>query len=157
MEHTSIPYESVGTRLFKDPALMSDFSLPHSNVTSINMISFNIDPWVIPPVNQVDSWDEVMSLNLAELNYVEIVSDSVSSFNSAPLSKYLDAYVQSPWLGDNVSSDPLQETFPSDEAILETMSFEDPPWFDHHHRSLFLPSHGAMTTFLEKFASCIHF
>jgi len=96
-----------------------------------------------------------MPLSPAELNYVEIVSASVSSFDPAPLSRSLDVYVQSPWLRDIVSSDPLQETFPSDEAILETMSFEDPPWFDHHHHSLFLLSQGAMTTCLEKFASCI--
>lgn len=56
--------------LFKDPTLMGVFSLPPPNVTSINMISTHFDPWVIPPVDQVDSWGEVMSLSPFELNYV---------------------------------------------------------------------------------------
>ena len=34
----------------------------------------------------------------------------------------LDIYSQSPWLGDADFPDPLREVFPSDEAIVETMS-----------------------------------
>jgi len=96
-----------------------------------------------------------MPLSPVELNYVEIISTSISSSGFASLSRSLDTYVQSPCLGDVVSPDSLRDTFPSDEAILETMSFEDPPWLDHHHHSSFIPSHGAMTTYLGKFASCI--
>lgn len=119
------------------------------------MISINLDRWVIPPVNQVDSWGEVMPLSPTKLNYVEIDLNLVSSSDSTPLSRALDTYVQSPWLGDIVSPNLLQETFASNEAILETMSFEDPPWLDHHHCSSFLPSHGAMTACLSNFFSCI--
>jgi len=155
VEHTSIPYESVGAGVFKYPALMGNFSLPPPSVASINMISTHFDPWVIRPFDQVDSWGEVMPLSPAELNYVEIISASISSSESTPLSRSLDAYVQSPWLGDIGSPDLLQETFPSDEAILETMSFDDAHWFNHHHRSSLLSSHGTMTICLEMFASCI--
>jgi len=155
VEHISIPYESVGAGIFKDPTLIGVFSLPPPNFTFVNMISINTDPWVIPPINQVDSWGDIMPLSPTDLNYVEIISASISSFDSAPLRRSLDTYVQSSWLGDIVSLDPLQETFPSDEAILETMSFEDPHWLDHHHRSLFLPSHGAMTACLGKLSSFI--
>lgn len=51
MEHTNIPYESVGARLFRDPALMGVFSLPPPNVTSVKMIYVNPYPWVIPIVD----------------------------------------------------------------------------------------------------------
>ena len=49
VEHTSKSYESVGARIFKDPALMGVFPLPPPNVTPINMITIRSDPWVLPP------------------------------------------------------------------------------------------------------------
>ena len=33
----------------------------------------------------------------------------------------------------------LDTVFPSDEAIIETMSGVEPPWEELHHRSYFLP------------------
>ena len=33
----------------------------------------------------------------------------------------------------------LDDVFPSDEAIIETMSKVEPPWEELHHRSYFLP------------------
>lgn len=96
VEHTSIPYDNVGARLFKAHTLMGIFPLPPPNVASVNMISINIDPWVIPPLDLVDSWGDVMPLIPAELNNVEIVSASFSSSNSTPSSRSLDTYVKSP-------------------------------------------------------------
>ena len=37
--------------------------------------------------------------------------------------------------------------------VVETMSLEELPWSDGHHRSSFMPSLGAMLNFLERFAS----
>jgi hypothetical protein len=37
------------------------------------------------------------------------------------------------------SHDFLDETFPSDEAIIEAMNGSHKPWDDMHHRSYFLP------------------
>ena len=51
------------------------------------------------------------------------------------------------------SPDPLKEVFPSDEAIVETMSLEDLSWNDGHHLSSFMPGLGAMSTSLECFVS----
>ena len=48
-----------------------------------------------------------MSWSPAELNYVEIVSASAPFSEPAPSSRALDSYVQSPWLGDGASLDPL--------------------------------------------------
>lgn len=79
VEHSSVPYESVGAGLFKAPTLMGVFPLPPPNVASVTMIFVNPDPSVIPPLDQVDSWSDVMLLSPVELNYIEIVSASASS------------------------------------------------------------------------------
>ena len=157
MEHTSKSYESLGARLFKDPSLMGVFPLPPPNVASINMITVRSDPWILPPTDQVESWGDEMPLSPAELNYVEIIAASATSPEPAPSSKVPDSYAPSPWLGDETSSDPLKEIFPFDEAIIETMYPEEPPWHDHHHRSSFLPAHQNMLTCLERFAPCLPF
>lgn len=94
-----------------------------------------------------------MPLSPTDFNYVEIISASASSSYSSPSGRSLDTYVQSPQLGNIASLDPWQEMFPSDEAILETLSFEDPPRVNSHHCSSFLPGFRAMTTCLDNFAS----
>jgi len=107
MEHTSIPYESVGYGIFKDPSLMGVFSLPPPNIAPVHMISIHFDPWVLPPIDRIESWGNVMLLSLAELNYVKIVSVLASSPEPDPSSRPLNSYVQSPWLRDGSSSNPL--------------------------------------------------
>ena len=121
------------------------------------MITVRPDPWILPPTDQVESWGDEMPLSPAELNYVEIIAASAPSLEPAPSSKVPDLYAPSPWLGDEASSDPLKEIFPSDEAIIETMSLKEPPWKDHHHRSSFLPVHQDMLTCLEWFSPCLPF
>jgi len=56
VRNTKIPYESVGTCLFKDSTLMGTFTLPPLNVTSVNMISVSIDPRIILTLDQIDSF-----------------------------------------------------------------------------------------------------
>jgi hypothetical protein len=96
-----------------------------------------------------------MSLSPTELNYIEIVVVSAPPTESASLSRALDSYDYSPWLGECASSDPLKEIFPSDEAIIETMSLEEPPWSHLHHRSSFLPTLRETLACLERFAPCL--
>ena len=93
VEHTSIPYESVGARLFKDPALMGVFSLPPPNISPIRMISVRSDPWILPPTNQIESWGDVMPLSPTELNYVEIIYASASFSEPTTSGRALDSYV----------------------------------------------------------------
>ena len=148
------PYESIGSGLFKDPALMGIFPLPPHNTIQINMISWYDNPWINPSPEQVDSFGDSMPLSLIEIDYFELlVALNPPLSDHAPLSMSLDAYSQSPWLGDSDSSDPLQEIFPSNEAIVETMSLKDLLWDDGHHPSSFMPSLGAMSTCLERFSS----
>lgn len=134
---------------------MGVFPLPPPNLTPINMISMRSDPWVLPLANQIESWGDMMPLSPTELNYIEIVAASAPAPEPALPSGVPDLYDHFPWLGDDATSGPLKEVFPSDEAIIETMSLEEPPWSDHHHRSSFLPAHQEMIAFLERFASCI--
>ena len=101
VEHTSIPLDSVGAGLFKDPALMGVFSLPPPNLTSISMISVRSDPWVLPPIAQIESWGEEMPLSPTELNYIEIAAVLAPLAESTSLSRALDSYDYSPCL-DNV-------------------------------------------------------
>lgn len=109
VEHTSIPYESVGAGLFKAPTLMGIFPLPPPNVAFVNMISVNPNPLLIRPLIQVDSWVYFMLLSPTELKYVQIVLASVSSSESTPSSRYIYTYVQSPSLGDISSPNPLRD------------------------------------------------
>ncbi len=60
VEHTPVPFESVGAGLFKEPALMGVFSLPPPNLASISMISVRSDPWTLPCIDQIESWGEEM-------------------------------------------------------------------------------------------------
>jgi hypothetical protein len=155
VEHTSSSLVSVGAGLFKDPSLMGVFPLPPPNLASVNMITAHTDPWVLPPVHHEDSWGEMMPLSPAELNYIEIVAASASTSEPAIPGSVPDSPETFPWLGEKATSDPLKESFPSDEAIIETMSPEELPWSDHHHRSSFLPPHSEMATCLGRFASCL--
>ena len=93
-----------------------------------------------------------MPLSPAELNYVEIIAASAPSSELAPLSKVLHSFAPSAGLVDETSSDPLKETFPSEEAIIEAMSLEELPWHDSHHRSSFLLAPQDILTCLEWFA-----
>jgi len=117
--------------------------------------SVHSDPWVLPPIYHIESWGYEIPLSPTKLNYVEIAFVWASSPKPAPSSRALNLYVQSPWLGDGTSLDPLKEFFPSDEAIIETMSFEEPPWSNHHHRSSFLPTHREILTCLKQFSFCL--
>lgn len=88
-----------------------------------------------------------MPLSPTKVNYMEIVSASNSTSSDSHMMKTsLNMYSQSPWLGTLESSDPLAETFLTDECIMEIMSLEEPPWIDTHHCSSFLPRSTVKST-----------
>ena len=86
-----------------------------------------------------------MPLSPAEFNYVEIIAASAPSSTLTP----------SLGLLEKASSDSLGEIFLSDEAIIETMSLKELPWYSSHHRSSFLPASQHFQTCLEQFAPCL--
>lgn len=95
----------------------------------------------------MDTWGEVMSLSLIEVNYVEIVSTSNYASYDSHMSKIsLDMFSQSPWLGTLESFDPFTKTFLADEGTMEIMSLEEPPRINTHHHSSFLSRPAIMST-----------
>jgi len=154
VKHTGAPYESVGTGLFKYYALMGISPLPPPHVAFVNMILVKSDPWVIPSLDLVDTWGEVMPLNPTEVNYMEIVSTLNSASSNSFMSKTsFDTYSQSLWLGTLESLDPLAKTFLADEGIMEVTSLKEPPWINTHHHSSFLPHPAVMSTTFEESSS----
>jgi hypothetical protein len=128
-------YENVGVGLLKDSSLMGTFPIPppdvpHSSVTSINMISTSIhenpaphDPWVVPDPGDHLRYDNKIPLSPVKYTYQDIQSATPSS----------------PFLGE-LSLDPFRVIFPTNVMIMSVM--EDIPWDDGHHRSiLFLEQH----------------
>lgn len=77
--NTNIPYESMGTGIFKDSSLMGTFTLPPPHVHSVKMIS---DPWIIPSEDQIESFNIVMPLSPLELNYQEFFLASIAASES---------------------------------------------------------------------------
>jgi len=93
IKHTGAPYESVGASLFKYFSLMGSFPLPLPHVASIHVVLVKSDHSVIPSPDLIDTWGEVMPLNSAKVNYVEIVSASSSESSNSFISKTsLDMY-----------------------------------------------------------------
>jgi hypothetical protein len=99
-------------------------NVPHSSVTSINMISTSIhetpvshDPWMVPDPGDHLRYDDEMPLSPVEFAYQAIQSTTPST----------------PSIGE-LSPDPFHVIFPIDEMIMSIM--EDTPWDDGHHRSI---------------------
>lgn len=67
-----IPYENVGVGLFKDSSLMRTFSLQPPNAILINMILVSIYPWIIPTLDEIDSFGDSMTLSPLEQGYQEL-------------------------------------------------------------------------------------
>jgi hypothetical protein len=81
-----------------------------------------------------------MPLSATEIVY-QVVLDS--STNHDPITSQTDEedlVLKLVWAtSSSCSHDCLDETFPSDEAIIEAMNGSDKPWDDMHHQSYFLP------------------
>lgn len=123
--NNEIPYESMGTGLFKASTLVGTFTLPPPNVHSVNMISNSTNPWIIHTKDQIDSFGDAMPLCPLEINYQDIVLASMATSEShIVFSINLDTYVPSPWLGSLDSLEPLIKTLPIDESIVEVVSLE---------------------------------
>lgn len=118
----------MGAGLFKDSALIGTFSLPPSNVTLINMIFVSTDPWIIPTPGQIDSFGDSMPLSPTEQAYQEVILASTDALEiHVVFNVNMDTYLPSPWFGSWDSSDPLNETFPIDENIVEVISLDETP------------------------------
>jgi hypothetical protein len=72
--------------------------------------------------------------------YQDIQEAIVDPDPSSSWTNEVDLVLEPIWvIQSSCSHDFLDDTLPSDEAILESMSGPDRPWDDMHHRSYFLP------------------
>jgi hypothetical protein len=106
--------------------------------------SYFIDLWTLPsPTSSCEGQlhaGMAMPLSTTEIVY-QFVLDSFANPDSvtSPMNDE-DPVLRPMWATlFSCSHDYLEETFPSDEAIIEVMNGSDRPWYDIHHRSYFLP------------------
>jgi hypothetical protein len=106
--------------------------------------SYFNDPWTLPSLTVSYEGRShagmAMPLLATEIAYQAILE---SSANPDPITSQTDEedlVLKTVWATSlSCSHDFLDETFPSDEAIIEAMNGFDKPWDDMHHRSYFLP------------------
>jgi hypothetical protein len=99
---------------------MGNFPLPPPD---ISLESY--DPWVVPSPTQYEKYGDQIPLSLIELAYQAIQYTYVSSSdNDDQRNLILDAYSQFSWLISTTSANPFDDTFPTDESIMEIMSLE---------------------------------
>ena len=80
------PYENIGLGLLKYSSLMGVFLLPllPLNVASINMISSGHYQWIVPNLDQIESFGDNMPLSTAKQMYQDIITtyDAASETNT---------------------------------------------------------------------------
>jgi hypothetical protein len=82
-----------------------------------------------------------MPLSTVEIVYQVVLDSSVDPDPVTSQTDEEDLVLRPVWATSlSCSHDFLDETFPSDESILEAMNGSERPWDDMHHRSYFLPS-----------------
>jgi hypothetical protein len=106
--------------------------------------SYFNDPWTLPsPAMSYEGHSHIgmeMSLSIVEIVYQAIQEATVDPDPSSSWMEEVDPVLEPIWVAHSSSSHEfLDDTLPSDEAILEAMSGPDRPWDDLHHRSYFLP------------------
>jgi hypothetical protein len=82
-----------------------------------------------------------MPISVVEIAYQSILDSSVDLDHVPSQTIKEDPVLRPVWATSlSCSHDFLDETLPSDKAILEAMNVSKRPWDDMHHRSYFLPS-----------------
>jgi hypothetical protein len=82
-----------------------------------------------------------MPLSAVDIAYQVVFYSSTNLDHVTSQTNREDTVLRPVWATSlSYSHDFLNETLPSDEAILEAMNGSERPWDDMHHRSYFLPS-----------------
>jgi hypothetical protein len=107
--------------------------------------SYFSDPWTLPsPTSSCEGQLHVgmaMPLSAVEIVYQVVLDSSIDPDPVTSQTNEEDLVLRPVWATSlSCSHDFLDETSPSDEAILEAMNGSERPWDDMHHRSYFLPS-----------------
>jgi hypothetical protein len=81
-----------------------------------------------------------MPLSAVEIAYQVVLDSSTDLDLVTSLTGEEDPILEPLWAtSSSCSHDFLDETFPSDEAIIEAINGSDKPWDDMYHHSYFLP------------------
>jgi hypothetical protein len=81
-----------------------------------------------------------MPLSAMKIAYKKFLDSFVDPDPATSLTDKEDPVLRPVWAASfSCSHDFLDDTFPSNEAIIEAMNGSDRPWDDMHHRSYFLP------------------
>jgi hypothetical protein len=107
--------------------------------------SYFSDPWTLPSLTlSIEGRSHAgmaMPLSTTKIQYQAILDSSADPDPVPSQTVEEDPILRLVWATSlSCSHDFLDETLPSDEAILEAMNFFERPWDDMHHRSYFLPS-----------------
>jgi hypothetical protein len=148
--------ENVGVRMYS--SLMGTFdimemiayinSISGENSSSMRSVPFCTsyfnDPWTLPsPTMSYEGHSHIrmaMPFSTVEFVYQDIQEAIVDLYPSSSWKFKVDLILEPIWfIQSYCSHDFLDNTLPSDEAILEAMSGPDRPWENMHHRSYFLP------------------
>jgi hypothetical protein len=110
-------------------------------VSSFRMTYFK-DPWILPsPSATMDGIGQSgmsLPLSVAEVAYSLVQQASANTYPTPAQDLYplLEPILAQ---GSLANTDSLDLVFPSDKAVIESMTSPDKPWDDLHHRSYFPP------------------
>jgi hypothetical protein len=148
--------ENIGVRMYSSLMGAFDFSTLNHHVYAMSSRSASIvrsihfrtsyfsDPWTLPSptLSCEGQWHAGMAMPLSatEIAYQVVLDSSVDPDPVTSPTDEEDPVLRTVWATSlSCLHDFLDETFPSEEAILEAMNGSDRPWGDMHHRSYFLP------------------
>jgi hypothetical protein len=122
---------------------ISDESSSSMRFVPFRTLYFN-DPWTLPsPTMSYEGHSHIrMVMPLSEVEFVchVVLEAIVDPDPSSSRTTRVDLVLEPIWvIQPSCSNDFLDDTFPSDETILESMSGPDRTWDYMHHRSYFLP------------------
>jgi hypothetical protein len=149
--------ENIGVRIYSSLMGTFDFLAPIHHIYAMSSrpsftgrsIPFRTfyfsDPWTLPSLNSLSEGQSHASMDMplsaTEISYQVVLDSSADLDPATSQTDEEDPILRPIWATSlSCSHDFLDETFPSDEAILEAMNGSERPWDDMHHRSYFLPS-----------------
>ena len=115
---------------------------PSSSLRSVSFRTTHMeDPWILPtPSPSCEPIKMDVLLPAAMIAYQANLECVAEPSPSSSRMKEEDPYVLLAWAVESSHAhDCLDSVFPSNEAIIEAMSWVEPPWEELHNRSYFLP------------------
>jgi hypothetical protein len=148
--------EDIGVRMYSSLMGTFDFVAPIHHIYTISSgssssmrfvpfrTSYFNDPWNLPsPTMSCEGQSHIgmeMPLSVAEVAYQDMLNTIVDLDPISSQKDDEDLILEPVWATQSsCSHDCLNDSLPSDEAMLEAMNGLDRPWDDMHHRSYFLP------------------